>query len=238
MGMSLLKPSQVKDLRNEELNKTIFRTQEVTRALNDANIRLAKVELDFNNTLIKNRIKWEEEEKEHSERLLEMKEEVKILEDRKRQALIPIQMYKDQADLLLNDAKLIKEEWEIKNHKIDELQEQLEDKLDSLSSRESDVLESEKKLNNRKKGIDQQAENTALNAEQLTLKMIDFSEYQKKEEEKLKERKKLTDIIEINIQAKLDKIARDIEAIRVEKIKLADMRGVLETELNKLSPFK
>ena len=82
--MQLLKPQENKDLKSAQDLRNIIRTQEILKAEQDARLKLANAEADFNNTLAKNRDKWAKEEETHSTRVREMNTEIENLELQKQ----------------------------------------------------------------------------------------------------------------------------------------------------------
>ena len=131
--MKLFSPQEVRDKKNLETARDILRTKEVEDVLKRTNQQLAQAEADFASALAKNKRIWANEETEHAKRVSEMSEEIKELEQRKAQALIPIQMYKDQADTLLKEAQEALELAKVREYQARETQNALEDKLDELS---------------------------------------------------------------------------------------------------------
>jgi hypothetical protein len=233
MPMKLLSFVQTKDSQQKEQALKVMRAQEIEELASKANAKLARAEADFQSTLAKNRAKWALEEEEHAERLKAMEDELKPLEERKRQALIPLQLYKERADEMLQEAKDILVKAQEKEAQADFLQEKLEDKLTSVADREQTVTKEEQRLIIAKEGIQIQQEQIKANAEKLTQEIEAFHEKQRLEETSLLERKKEVSMAEISFQAKVDKYKRDIEALRVAQIQVEDQRQTLERTLKR-----
>jgi len=82
----------------------------------------------FQSTLAQNREKWALELEEKQKLTDDMDKEVKVLEERKKQALIPISLYKEEADKLYQEAKDFLTRAKEKEQEADFLQEKLEEK--------------------------------------------------------------------------------------------------------------
>ena len=236
--MSLLKPSVVKDLRQEEITRQLLRAKETDEIVKKNNQRLAQSEADFQSMLARNRLIWADEEKEHSERFEEMKKEIEVLEERKKQALIPIEMYKAQADTIFSEATNVLKRAMEREDNASHTQELLEEKLTDVSEREQDVKKEEARLKRVKEGVNMQAENIKQLATRLSSDIANYKVTREKEETSLLERKKEVALAEINFKAKTDKYARDIEALRVFELQLKDKQATLERSFARLSPYK
>ncbi len=232
--MKLLSPFATKEKQQEEITRKILRTQEVNELAQKANARLARAESDFNNVLALNKTKWAFEEEQHENRVKEMTREVEALENRKREALIPISLYKQEADKLLAEAQDIIKQANQKEQQVDYLIEKLENKLTEVADREFTLSNNEKLLEVSKQGIQNQQEATKLGVEALSKEMLLFHEKQQQEEASLLKRKEEVSMAEISFNAKLDKYVRDIEALKVWEAKLADERDTLKRAFDRI----
>lgn len=220
--MKLLTPFAQKDKQQEEQTRKILRTQEIEELATKANARLARAESDFNAVLALNKTKWALEEEQHENRVKDMTQEIEALEERKRQALIPISLYKQEADKLIEEAQIIVKQAKEKEEQAEYLQEKLENKLTEIADREYIVYTAEKRLEVAKQGIESQQEATKLGVQALSKEMLLFHEKQETEEASLKKRKEEVSMAEISFNAKLQKYARDLEALKVWEIQLKD----------------
>lgn len=228
--MKLLTPFQQKDRQAEELARKVMRAQEVEAMAKKANINLAMAEADFNATLARNRAKWALEEEEHEQTVKGMTQEVEALEERKKQALIPIQLYKEEADKIMLETRGILNDSKAKDEQSEFLQEKLEDKLTDVGDRELAVAESEVRLELKKQGIETQQQQTKDGIANLSKSMLDFHLFKENEENSLQQRKEEVALAEINFNAKTEKYKRDLEALRVLQIQLRDERETLDRE--------
>lgn len=226
--MKLLSTFQSKDKQQEELARKVMRIQEVEDLASKTNANLAKAEADFNSTLARNRSKWALEEQEHAERIKDMSIEIEALENRKKQTLIPIQMYKEEADKIILEAKDIVKRSKEKEEQADFLQEKLEEKLTEVADRESILAKEEQKIEIAKQGIEVQKLNIKEGSERLSKEMFMFHEKQQSEEESLAIRKKDVSMAEISFNAKVDKHSRDLEALKIWEKRLIDERETLK----------
>lgn len=230
MPMKLLSRISTKDAQQKEQTLKVLRAQEVEELAKTVNAKLARAEADFNETLARNRSKWAEEELEHQERIKGMTSEVEALERRKEQALIPISMYKKEADKVMEEAQ----EFLVKAKAVEEhnnyLQDRLEEKLTDVADRENMVLKEEERQKIALLGIEAQQEATKKGVEELSKQMIMFHEKQQADESSILERKKEVSLAEISFSAKTDKLKRDIEAMRIRERELADERATLDRE--------
>lgn len=228
--MKLLSPFAQKDKQQEELTRKLLRIQEITELEIKTNANLARAQADFNDTLARNRDKWSIEESEHSDRIKDMTQEVESLENRKKEALIPVQMYKDEVDKMYIEAQELVKNAKEKEEQADYLAEKLEEKLTEVGDREKQAEKEEQKLEIAKQGIEAQKEQIKEGIKKLSEEMIMFHEKQQYEETSLNKRKSEVALAEINFNAKLEKYERDIEAMKIWDKQLKDERGVLDRE--------
>jgi hypothetical protein len=234
MPMKLLSFSERKDTQQKEQTLKILRTQEVEELASKANAKLARAEADFNATLATNRAKWAVEEQEHADRILSMSKEIEALESRKQQALIPISMYKKEADKIMDEAKEIANKIKEKEEYIDILTEKLEDKLTEVGDREKAVIEQESRITVALAGVKLQQEQVITSIQNLSDDRNAFEAYKQIETDKLAKIKEEIFLAETNFQAKTEKYKRDMEALRVWDIQLKDERNTLERERNRV----
>jgi len=234
--MKLLTPQAIKDVKSQELSRELLRSKETEEAIKKINQRRIEAETDFNTTLARNRNKWAQEEEEHANRVKEMDAEIRILEERKKQAMIPIQMYKDQADVLLAEAKEALDRAINREQIAEETQDLLENKLDDLGDRELAIDKAERAIKAKQAGILAQQEQVRAGSEKLTERMAEFAAKMAKDEAEIYEKKKDLVLIERSLVAKDEKIKRTIKSIEEEKIRLEDQRRTLERAFKRISP--
>lgn len=233
MGMKLLSPVARKDKEQEEITRKILRIQEVEELTKKVNAQLSRAQADFSDVLARNKEKWAIEEEEHLNRVKDMEKEVEALENRKKQALIPIQMYKKEADKMLEEAQEILKKAQEKEENADFLTEKLEEKLTELGDREQNIIKEEQRIEIAKEGIKTQQEATRDGIKRLSEEMVKFHEKQESDQANIDERKKEVALAEINLNAKLDKYARDLEALKIFEAQLKDERATLDREYSR-----
>lgn len=226
--MKLLTQTQIRDERGIELSRDILRAKETDEQVKRINAKMANAEADFAGTLARHRMKWAGEESEHDERMREMDSEIAALENRKKQALIPLEIYKEQADTLLREAQNALQRANEREEDVQSTLVTLEDRLDEVSDREINANALERSLESRKKGNEVQEEQTKMMAAQLSYDMQTFYEKRDAEEARMVERRKEIQMAEITVDAKIAKVKRDIEAMRVYDIRLKDERKTID----------
>lgn len=228
--MKLLPTFVVKEKQQEEVARKILRTQEVNKLAQDADINLARAQADFSTMMAQNRAKWALEEEEHAERIKGISQEVEALENRKREALIPIQLYKEEADKLMISAQDYLKQAKEKDEQNEFLQEKLEEKLTDISDRETIVIIGEQSLEIAKKGMETQQSQVQQGIILLGQEKVAFHMKQQEEEARLLKRKEEVALAEINFNARREKYERDLEALNIWEIQLADERDTLARE--------
>lgn len=234
MGMKLLTPFANKDKQQEEITRKILRIQEIEDLATKANARLARAEADFADSIARNRAKWALEEQEHADRINAMSREVEALEERKNQALIPIQMYREEVDKVMAEAQEMLKKAKEREEQAEYLQEKLEEKLTEVEDRLAIVKTQEDRLTIAKQGIESQKEATKEGIARLSEEMLRFHEKQQSDEANMNERKKEIALAEINLNAKLEKYARDLEAMKIWEKQLEDQRATLERAIKRI----
>lgn len=228
--MKLLSPVARKDKEQEEITRKILRIQEVEELTKKVNAQLSRAQADFSDVLARNKEKWAIEEEEHFNRIKDMTKEVEALENRKKDALIPIEMYKKEVDKVMGEAQEIIKKAKEKEENADFLTEKLEEKLTELGDREQNIIKEEQRIEIAREGIKTQQESTREGIKRLSEEMVKFHEKQQFDEENIADRKKELALAEISINAKLNKYTRDIEALKVWDKQLHDERQTLDRE--------
>lgn len=232
--MKLLTPQQFNDKKSQEVSRAVLRAEETNKLTEKANQALAKAEADFALALSGQRVRWEVEELDHKKKMEELLVELKPLEDRKRQALIPIEVYKKQADDKLDEANTILQEVKEKRERLEEDAEVLQDRLDEVSDRELLAIKRHERLDSMEIGLEHQVEQNKAITARLSQDLAKFISYKANEEKSLDERKTELTLAEISFKAKTDKLKRDLEALEKERILVKDQRETLERAMKRL----
>ena len=239
--MKLLSPSANKTAKDDQTLRNILRTQELEKAAAKARQSLAIAESEFNSVLSKNRQRWALEEDEHYKRVKEMSEEINTLENKRANALIPVKHLEEQAILRLKEAEEYNNKLKLKEERLDDLTDKLENKLDEAGKRLEDVKRSEISLNLRQNSLEQQAANTIAAVKDLNAKMAKFNVFEATEMTKLDSRKTDLVLIERSLIARDEQLKQKDKELAMLGIKLKDERVALnaawaELKTKKLSP--
>lgn len=238
MALKLLSPQEVKDNATQEIAKREIRNKSTTEAAQKVNMQLAKAEADFASALARHRKEWEEEESEHVKWVQEVSKEVKELEDRREKALIPISIEKEKVDNLFKEVHELFVQVKEKEAYVERTQELLEERLDEVGGRESDVARREADLSVKEDGIKAQQELTKAGSQRLLEQQADFAARVAERDRGIKERAKELTFAELSLNAKLEGIARTLEAIKNENKRLKDLRETLDRGFEELRKLK
>lgn len=236
--MKLLTPQQVQNIKQSEQIRDILRTKETDAAAERSRKALAQAEANFNGTLARQRHIWATEEEEHTKDIKIRQKEVDELETRKAKALIPIELYKAQADSYMAEAKHIFEQAKKREDDAEELSEKLQDKLDELGSREQDIVLAERDLVLKQAGLDRQALDIVSSNRLLNREIMNFATVRTKAEQDIHERKTALTLWERTLISKENNLKRTEVGLNSLAKKLEDDRATLDRAFKRLSPLK
>lgn len=158
--MDLLSLKQVTDKKQAELSRDIARIEQTKKTLERVTKELNETNARFEVALANQRVRWSIEEGEATHRISGLNKEIKVLEDRKKEALIPIEEREKKSHTLLKESEEILAkahiklgEADTKQKEVDELCEIFENKIDSLSSKETDYIERSQRLEVKEKNF-------------------------------------------------------------------------------------
>ena len=226
--MQLLKPQENKDLKSAQDLRNIIRTQEILKAEQDARLKLANAEADFNNTLAKNRDKWAKEEETHSTRVREMNTEIENLELQKLNTLVPFNILKEGVYADMSDAEAYLKKLRDREEYNDDLTERLQDKLDDVGAREQDLKQKILEVSIREDGLQRQSQNTNIATEKLNNELMAFAVYKKENEDLLLQRRLIADRTDEGLVMRELELNKKTKEVNDRAIRLADERGVLD----------
>ena len=226
--MQLLKPQENKDLKSAQDLRNIIRTQEILKAEQDARLKLANAEADFNNTLAKNRDKWAKEEETHSTRVREMNTEIENLELQKLNTLVPFNILKEGVYADMSDAEAYLKKLRDREEYNDDLTEKLQDKLDDVGAREQDLKQKILEVSIREDGLQRQNQNTNIATEKLNNELMAFAAYKKENEDLLLQRRLIADRTDEGLVMRELEINKKTKEVNDRAVRLADERGVLD----------
>lgn len=239
--MKLLSPQQTKDTKAQELTRELLRTEEMHKLAEQARKMLANAEGDFSNMLAGQRARWAQEEKEHEERRGEMNQEVLVLSEQLRILNIPIEIERNRAHDLLEEAQIVLRQAKEKDKKLEATQELLEDRLDDVADEDRRIKADDDRLSKMIQGIDEQKELTKKGAEKLSLEMQDF--YIKKFEveqlnAKLQDREVMANQREAIVLSQEEEIKRKKAELINFEARLNDYKIVLDERWAKADRLK
>ena len=137
--MRLLDQSVTQDIRGQETARYVMRIEEIKAQLVEYGKKLSNAEADFKNALNKHHEVWQKEIEEQNEWKKQTEAEIKVLEDRRNNLLVPIGILNKGAQDIMNEAELALRSAKKREQDAQELIERLEDKLDDVGQREIDV---------------------------------------------------------------------------------------------------
>lgn len=232
--MKLLSPQPSKNNKEAENIREILRTQDIQKASDKARKNLANAEADFKTSLSRFKEQWALEEETHSKRVSEMTKEVEILEEKKKQALIPIKIYEEEVKVIADEVMKRGSELVLKEEEINTLREKLEDKLDSLGQREQDVALKEQKQALQQSSIESQSLSTVEGIKRLNEQIEAFIANKETREKELKDRETAIILQERTIDAEKESLKRKEKGLSEWAIRLSDERGILDRAWNEL----
>jgi hypothetical protein len=236
--MKLLEPQQLRDQKEADRVRDLMRTKEMADAATKIRKELANAEADFKLMLSRNNHKWALELEAKEEELKALEREVAALENRKAQALIPIDLYKKQADELMVLAKSVMEEAKTKAQENEDLAELLEDKLDKAGQSFQDNIALRAKLEQREAGIVLQGQQVVEGNKALNKRINEFAVARLAAEKDIDERKTVLTLWDRTLVAKEEKLNNRTKELEVWAKQLVDQRETLERAMKRLSPLK
>lgn len=200
--MKLLKAEEVKTANQQQITKDTLRTLASKKALKEVSSELDEANAKFELALANQHVRWAKEEEEALLTIQKLENEVKKLEVKKAQALIPIDIIKQNAYDLLKGAEKVMVEARSKDNEAELRLESLTDRLDEVGERETKVESLEQYIYIRQKNLILQEEGQKKLRETLQEKWSEyFAEVEKKSNEYSAKKKEL-ELKEINLQSR------------------------------------
>lgn len=234
--MKLLSPSVIKAGQAQQTERELLRAQEVERLAIKSRKDLANTEADFKQMLLGQRARWERESQEHDTLVLKMTQEVEGLECRKREALVPLEVYKRKAEKDLREASQMLKMAQGRELAIEDTLWLLEDKLDKVGQKEQDLNTLENRLLVKKEAIESQAKDIDAQSKRLSEALIRFNENVKTAEKDIDERKTAIRLRDISQEARDEQFKRREKELSDWAKRLEDERGILERAFARLNP--
>ena len=232
--LKLFSAKEARERTQAQIQRDILRNQEVQKVTRESESNLSKMEADFAESMAKLKEKRAIEEEKHSIRKNAMEQEISMLEKRKEQALIPIELEKVRADTMLKDAEKTLLDAEIKELEAENLKSILMERLEDVSDRESAVSDEETRLIGERDSIKNEREVTAKNTKNLSDSIERFNLHVANEDRRLNAKE--TDLIlrERSADAKEDLIKRMEAQLQADSIRIKDARATLERAFERI----
>jgi hypothetical protein len=232
--MKLFTTTEVNTTKQKQMGIDIRKANTVNEVLIKKRKELEKLEVEFEATISRQQAMWEKEKLEFIQSVNTLREEVKRLEDKRKQALIPLDEQKrkiqeDNDALWMEKAKFKEDKEEFE----DEL-EFLEDKLSSVAERETEASRIAVIQQKEQSGIDSQKELVSKQSRDLSLAMFNF---RKEAEIREKDIKTVEAVIILKQKALKDK---ELELAKIEQgfvnreRAIQDKYATLERTMNRL----
>jgi hypothetical protein len=172
--MKLFSPTEHESAEEERHRKDTSRADTLQRVTDDLLKARAKAETDFEETLQRQQVYWENLEAERRQHTSDLKKEVVELEERKREALIPI--YEELEKLHNTEEELVRREETLIGTQADlEMgEEALMRRIDEVAERESQVTDRLSVVVLKEKGAETQRADVARESKSLSKSTSDF----------------------------------------------------------------
>lgn len=179
--MKLLTPKEVVDRKQAEVVKDISRTESVKKALDTVTGQLNESEARFAMALSNQRVRWSREEQEATNRIKELNEEIKTLEDKLKTSIVPIEEREKKSYALFIEAEKVLADAHSKLHESEQIKESnsvnedlLMDKLDSFHEKQQDLDLRESKLIVREKAVEEERAVIRNLSKELSIKLTNL----------------------------------------------------------------
>ncbi len=233
--MKLFSPAEVGSRNSQQVTRDILRIQEVKEELKRQEMNLANSEAQFSESLVRQKEKWAQEIETHIKEKSAMEQEVRALESRRKQALIPIEFEREKAQNVLREAQELLQKSKEKEIHLDVLQESLEKRLDDVSERELNLSSEEKALEMKQLAILHQQKTVNENTKALSESIQKFNDYVQVENDKIQQGKKEIFLEQQSIQARKEMLDRREEELHILSIQLEDGRKTLQRAFQRIN---
>ena len=198
--MKLFTSEEIKSSKATELARDVMRTSDIKKALDKARTELNNVNAQFEVALANQRVKWISEEEVALGKIRDLETELKVLERRKQQALIPIDLYRQRVDNITKEANDKLKSATDKQIYVDELSEKLEEKLDEVSEKDQSLQKREENLFVKEKAVQMQEEGNKKMSQEINTRALFFIKEMEDREKDFNNRKTALELKEISLQ--------------------------------------
>ena len=200
MALKLYTAEEIKSSKATELARDVMRTSDIKKALDKARTELNNVNAQFEVALANQRVKWISEEEVALGKIRDLETELKVLERRKQQALIPIDLYRQRVDNITKEANDKLKSATDKQIYVDELSEKLEEKLDEVSEKDQSLQKREENLFVKEKAVQMQEEGNKKMSQEINTRALFFIKEMEDREKDFNNRKTALELKEISLQ--------------------------------------
>ena len=200
MALKLYTAEEIKSSKATELARDVMRTSDIKKALDKARTELNNVNAQFEVALANQRVKWISEEEVALGKIRDLETELKVLERRKQQALIPIDLYQQRVDNINKEANDKLKSATDKQFYVDELSEKLEEKLDEVSEKDQSLQKREENLFVKEKAVQMQEEGNKKMSQEINTRALFFIKEMEDREKDFNNRKTALELKEISLQ--------------------------------------
>lgn len=209
--MKLFSPLEVNNSKEKEISVGIQRLASLNKEITRKRQELEKLNLEFEISGERQNIQWEKDKAENAKICNALIKEVQILEERKKQALLPLTEKWKEIEVIEQKLKQKEVDLEEKDEKLSEQLELLEEKLSSLGEREINADKLGKQQAIAQEGIDSQKAQIALQAKQMNETIVKATIEAKARETAISKRESAIKLRELALEDKLKEIEQ-IEA--------------------------
>ena len=200
MALKLYTAEEIKSSKATELARDVMRTSDIKKALDKARTELNNANAQFEVALANQRVKWISEEEVALGKIRDLETELKVLERRKQQALIPIDLYQQRVDNINKEANDKLKSATDKQIYVDELSEKLEEKLDEVSEKDQSLQKREENLFVKEKAVQMQEEGNKKMSQEINTRALFFIKEMEDREKDFNNRKTALELKEISLQ--------------------------------------
>ena len=200
MALKLYTAEEIKSSKATELARDVMRTSDIKKALDKARTELNNANAQFEVALANQRVKWISEEEVALGKIRDLETELKVLERRKQQALIPIDLYQQRVDNINKEANDKLKSATDKQIYVDELSEKLEEKLDEVSEKDQSLQKREENLFVKEKAVQMQEEGNKKMSQEINTRALFFIKEMEDREKDFNNRKAALELKEISLQ--------------------------------------
>lgn len=234
MAMKLLSPSEAraKAQRSEDAEK--HRLVGIQALIAQKLKELADAEKAFDDATQRQRNQWATERQEHETHILSLRKTVEELEERKKQALLPLTEKAKELDTKASALDAREVELNLRAAGIDQDKELLERRLDEVAEREVQADKVAKSLEAQKKGIEGQASQVKISSAALTVAMEAASKEATERDRALQLREAAAKTREFHLEERERKVQELNDGLTKRELALADERKALTAAADEL----